>query len=67
MFGGSDTEERWIGRILQQMNAGKSIGSILLECGSWTERAKILLNIKKIEKCFDTFKKQVSSGDAVPT
>jgi len=46
----SETEEKWLGRILRKLNDGKTLGAILLEM-DWTARAKLLLNIKKNQEC----------------
>jgi hypothetical protein len=66
MFSSVETEERWIGRIIKELNNGKTIGSILLECSSWTDRTRILLNVKKIEKCYSSFKRLVAETHEPP-
>ena len=50
----SETEEKWLGRILRKLNDGKTLGAILLEM-DWTARAKLLLNIKKIKSAHRAF------------
>ena len=48
-------DDRFIGKILQQLHSGKSLGHILLESADWTERARILLSLKKIRSCYAAF------------
>lgn len=57
-----ETPEAWIGEILKELNSGKTIGNILLECTSWRRRARILLNLKKIKRCHEDFVREVK-GD----
>ena len=59
MWGESD--DQWLGKILQQLNAGKSLGAILLETSSWTQRAKLLSNLKKVKKSFADFQAEVGT------
>jgi hypothetical protein len=57
---GSPSEEVFFGDLLQKLNSGKSLGAILMECSSWRQRAKILLNIKKIKKAYADFQQEVA-------
>ena len=62
LFSASDEsrEIQYIGTILKELNAGKTLKALLLEM-SWTERAKLLLNLKQIRRCNEAFLKEVSS------
>ncbi len=55
----SDSDEKWLGRILKQLNAGKTLGAIMLEM-DWTSRAKVLVNIKKIKSAHKAFVETIS-------
>jgi hypothetical protein len=58
MFGG-ETEHVYIGRILQELNSGKSLKNLLLEM-RWPERAKLLLKLKTVKKCQEAFLQEVA-------
>jgi len=58
MFSSSKSREAYLGEILQQLNSGKTMRSILIE-QTWAERAKLLLNIEDIRKCFGRFKHEM--------
>jgi hypothetical protein len=53
-------EIQYIGSILKELNAGKTLKALLLEM-SWAERAKLLLNLKQVRRCNDAFLKEVGS------
>ena len=57
MFGESETV--YIGRILQELNSGKSLKNLLL-AQTWHQRAKLLLHLKTIKKCQEAFLEEVS-------
>ena len=57
MFGESET--LYIGRILQELNTGKSLKNLLLEM-TWHQRAKLLMNLKTIKKCQNAFSQEVA-------
>ena len=54
-----ETDEAWMGEILKELNSGKTIGNILLECSSWRRRTRILLNLKKIKRAYEDFVREI--------
>ena len=59
MFSAAETEHEYIGKILQELNSGKSLKNLLLEM-RWPQRAKLLLNMKTVKKCQDVFLQEVA-------
>ena len=57
-FSSSKSHEAYLGEILKQLNSGKTMRSILME-QTWAERAKLLLNIEDIRRCFGRFKHEI--------
>ena len=58
-FSADKSDERYIGEILQELNSGKSVKSLLFEM-NWKQRAKFLLHLKTIKKCFSMFQEEMS-------
>jgi hypothetical protein len=54
MFSSPETDEHWLGRILKQLNNGKTLGAIMLEL-DWTGRAKLLINMKRVKNARQAF------------
>lgn len=57
----SETDEVWLGRVLKQLNNGRSLGSILLQL-DWTGRAKLLMNIKRVKNAHHAFCEAISDS-----
>ena len=55
----SETDDQYMGKILKELNSGKSFRSLLLEI-SWTERAKLLSKIKQLRKYQEAFLEEVA-------
>ena len=58
-FSADKSDERYIGEILQELNSGKTIKSLLFEM-NWKQRAKLLLHLKTVKKCFSMFQEEMS-------
>ena len=54
MFGSTETEDAYIGRILKKLSTGKTLKHILLEL-TWSDRAKLLRHLKTIRRCQSEF------------
>lgn len=54
------SDEKYIGEILQEMNSGKSIKALLFE-KTWKQRAKLLLHLKTIKKCYHMFQEETAA------
>ena len=54
MFSGTPSKESYIGEVLRQLNSGKTIKNLLMEY-DWKQRAKLLLNLKEINRCHEAF------------
>ena len=61
-FSSEKSEERYIGEILRELNSGKSVKSLLLEM-NWKERAKLLLHLKIVKRCHQSFQNEMSEND----
>ena len=66
MWRSEPSDDQWLGDLLQQLNSGKTIGAILMECASWRRRAKILVNLKKIKRAYADFQQEVVGGATNP-
>ena len=58
-FSADKSDEKYIGEVLKELNSGKSVKSLLFE-KNWKERAKLLLHLKTIKKCFQTFQDEMA-------
>ena len=58
-FAADKSDERYIGEILQELNSGKTVIALLFEM-NWKQRAKLLLHLKTIKKCFQMFQDEMS-------
>ena len=63
-FAADKSDERYIGEILQELNSGKTIKSLLLEM-NWKQRAKLLLYMKTIKKCYQSFQEEMAAAKNV--
>ena len=54
-----ESDAQYIGKILKELNSGKSLQALLLEM-SWTERARLLMNIKSVRRCYNDFQQEMS-------
>ena len=52
------SEENYIGEILRELNSGKTLKSLLISM-NWKQRARLLLNIKTIKRCHQSFQNEM--------
>jgi len=59
MWSSANENEIYIGKILKKLNTGKTLKNLFLEA-TWTERAKLLVNLRQIRKYHEEFQKIMS-------
>ena len=58
-FMSDKSDEKYIGEILREMNSGKTLKALLLEM-TWKQRAKLLLHLKTVKRCFKLFQEEMA-------